>query len=905
MTSPPVRWAARGATALVVALSIGVPTASAAGVGQASPAPGRLDVFHRHDGNGSGTDPNQDSLVQVTRLNGTWQSPLNIGGRIHADSEISVTSVAGNRLDVAVRWVDNTVRTRTWTQADGWGSWVNLGGTVSGGPAIASYGSGKLAVVWRDTASSNVAIRTRSSSGWGAVASTPAQARTVTGLSLVGETNGRLTMYYEPQTPSPGVVPPTFIAKTAPSSDPTLGASWVSVGTTLSNNSVVSLTSSRAVVQRMTQTLAGAGTEVFWGGGRYGARNVTRLGPVLPADAWRGISLGGLVAGSPGSRPGESQLPNTPGASWSDRLSTSSPQLDLIWKTTNGCLQTRTKTDPAEAGAYTAEARIPTQFDGTRCVWPPRRGTLPLLKRTDDSDRSDLEPAHDAWWNGAWNAPFLSGNPQQDWISNNDGALVLHQSGDWVTGWAPRNWHPNAWVYRKGTSYHRNDGLHLDSAPTTKGFFVRQNGTNDLVAVHYGCHTQAEINAAIAANQTPPALGCTQPLLNLTLPAARTYWLKGADGKVPFLDTYVDSSGVTRTLLPTNCHGQSHTDGLLDLLACNVGEKGWDPTNRGQYKGAWLDDMFIELTDGPDGTWLSRIAKLETGVRISNQDVQSTLPFTQAQWAEGAIALLNSLKSGISLLKAAEGSPMRASEGKVAINFDWNHFNFARGTSTSISPTSYAGRALKAVTHAEIERGWIDKGITIGAASEFSWLRRKAFVDQVHALGVNVIEEKTTSGDLPADFPNANCTRTNGADKIQTPERNAAHYTSAQYNLASTLLNYKAGDLVGDMCEYYGRSWNGYQLDLGDPLPAPAGDAKLVDAGSPNGAWQRLYERGRVITVPTEGAGPTPPTGPKPKVTVSVPAGSRWYPPGSNTLTTIANGQVQLESRQGAVILYP
>lgn len=105
----------------------------------ASPGPGRVDVFA----------PSARGIVW-TRSAGrvgpraNWTS---LGGQLFAASGVSAVATA-EQTTVVVRWIDNTVRSRTRT-AGSWGAWKALGGQTFSDPAVTSVSTGRLDIYVR------------------------------------------------------------------------------------------------------------------------------------------------------------------------------------------------------------------------------------------------------------------------------------------------------------------------------------------------------------------------------------------------------------------------------------------------------------------------------------------------------------------------------------------------------------------------------------------------------------------------------------------------------------------------------------------------------------------------------------------------------------------------------------
>ncbi|MBO9533958.1 MAG: hypothetical protein J7513_13390 [Solirubrobacteraceae bacterium] len=801
----------------------------AAGLGAASPRSGELDLFLRHDGDGSGNDPNADSLVMLPRVNGVWRSPVNIGGFVHRDSEIAATSRVTGEITIAVRWNDSSLRTRTWTDAGGWDGWNTVTTGLTGGPAIAGRGSNGLILTWRD-ANGRIRVTTGQPGGpWNNSIQLTPTVRSNTSPSVTTTSSNPKIAYTDSSTGQPRQV------ELAAGGSPINAAAWgAPSGLTSSGGAPAATTPSMGVV-RMWAAPNG---------------NVYRYSPTTSSGVLGTYpSVGSGVAGAAGVRSGESGLPSTPTSLWSNRLLTGEYQADAFWRTQDGCIATRTKTSTSAQAAWNtpSPAVFPAHPGTTRCTWPSRVGTAPLMKRLDSTEYNELAQADQSWRNASGSTMAAANS-----YVGRDQALVYHQGPDWPTSWALRNWHPNTWVYRKAIAYLMSDRLH--DATATSSYFVRRKSNNRLVALAYGCSSS----------------GCPQPLLNVASSSARLFWLFGSSSSV------VNQQGA--------CQNQTVADGVLDILACT---SGMSSSNLANAKGVWADEVLPQLTTSSNGAAPSFVADALTGVPLTNSEVLNDLPFSATQWQDGLATMMDQLRAGINTLKSQR--VLRTDQGKVAINYKWTTYGFGGTPGMTITSVPTASRIIQASDYVELEAGWVDGGITGGGTGvPFSFQRRQQFVDQVHALGRNVVEEKVTCAAF-SEFAGSECTREGGAP--QTAASAAAHYTTAQYNLASTYLNYANGDMVGDLADYYARSWDGYSTDLGVAL---AGRTALTSSTA--GPQQRLFERGRVIVVPPGYTGST---------TFSVPVGSRWRPTGSNTLTTVTSGSITLAPRRGAVILNP
>lgn len=409
-------------------------------------------------------------------------------------------------------------------------------------------------------------------------------------------------------------------------------------------------------------------------------------------------------------------------------------------------------------------------------------GLLPVMKRLTGADTYDLQHA-DSRSNSGTVDPTVKAQ-----FNSRFQSLVMFESPDWATSYLPRQWHPNGWVYRKSTSYLVSHNVHTQYPQ----YFVKLKGTTDFASIDYDCN---------------PERGCTQPMLDVTSEAARKFWLYGPDG-------VVNASSTCQS------HLGNQTDGVLDELVCG-------------YKGVWLDDVLADLLEGGPNNPNSNtaVANLRTGVIVPTSGLGTTFPYTVAQWSAGLATMLEQLRAGINTLKNA--GRIKATSGIVAINYKWSTFGFSQvartGATPSYNPNSNGARIIRAADLVELEGGYIDDGLVPGPVQQdWTFNRRRAFVQAVHGLGRFVIEEKTNSADIDP-YGALSCQRDIAT---QDAAHQAAHFATANYNYAATLLDYQPGDWVGDICEYhtggpgqFGGQWPGYNGITNQTL------------GTPTGAW--------------------------------------------------------------------
>ena len=275
--------------------------------------------------------------------------------------------------------------------------------------------------------------------------------------------------------------------------------------------------------------------------------------------------------------------------------------------------------------------------------------------------------------------------------------------------------------------------------------------------------------------------------LDVRQPAARRWWLLGSDGKA-------------------TCTPDRDRRAALDLIACG-------------YTGLWLDNVLVDpaqrFTPNPE--------------------------IDPADWGDGVAALVSELREAL-----PAGVPF-------VINAHWTDTDFPYADAPALDPRSPHVRAAAAATQVVIEGGAIDSGINYAGdiADDWSYPRLLAYVDALHAAGARVQWEKTSSqglteaaaaqlGRLPS------CRDGDYARSQPAWRKNSAawrgHVRTSGFNLASALLAFEPGDSVGDMCEYPGRGFEGYGVDLGAPVGGRTQAGSLI---------VRAFERGYVAVNPS------------------------------------------------------
>lgn len=274
--------------------------------------------------------------------------------------------------------------------------------------------------------------------------------------------------------------------------------------------------------------------------------------------------------------------------------------------------------------------------------------------------------------------------------------------------------------------------------------------------------------------------------LDLREPGARRWWLYGSD------DT-------------ASCTSNRNRRAALDLLACG-------------YDGLWIDNMLTQPAQ-----WMTPDPQLDA-----------------AQWGEALVQLMRELRDALPAGKS------------VVINGHWTDLDFPWAEQPAIPTSAPLVQIAQLADQLVIEGGAIDSGLVYGAPASTPWSYRRLlrYADAMHEGGVHLQWEKTSSRDLIGKDRGslralASCRDTDYTRKPPAWRRGTAawraHVRSAAFNLATALLTYTSGDGVGDMCEYPGRGWRGYGVNLGWPTGARTDDGQLI---------ARTFTRGAVIVNP-------------------------------------------------------
>jgi hypothetical protein len=424
-------------------------------------------------------------------------------------------------------------------------------------------------------------------------------------------------------------------------------------------------------------------------------------------------------------------------------------------------------------------------------------GTLDVSRRVD--------PALDRYLaTESATTPLSAMTPAQRWLATNAKPLVIHDSEPRlsanVLGWAQR---PRAAAYYNGTGVNTSHAAQMQQA---KPWLVSKRGKPVLVDGGWR-------------------------MLDLRQPAARLWWLYGAD-KV------------------ASCTADRDQRAALDLLACG-------------YSGLWIDNALTTPTEGFTPT--------------PDIDAKS--------WGKGVLATLKMLRQ------------RKPAGTTFTINMHWTDTDYGFAAKPKLDKSQAVIRAAQYADQVIIEGGAIDAGLhyALPARAPWSYRRLLTFADSMHRVRTKLQWEKTSAPDLVrSQTPVAGAPKLAAIPSCRDGELGRtwtlgdaswqAHVRSAAFNFATAILTWKAGDSVGDMCEYPDRGWAGYTADLGLPV------GRRSDAG---GLLRRSLQRGLVIVNPSDAAQTV--ALPRPGVNLAAAA---W------PMNTVPASTVTVAPRSAAVIQY-
>ena len=358
--------------------------------------------------------------------------------------------------------------------------------------------------------------------------------------------------------------------------------------------------------------------------------------------------------------------------------------------------------------------------------------------------------------------PLSTMTADQRWLSTRSSPIAVHDSDPTVslnvTGWATK---PKVAVYLNATGVNPYRPTQLEE---TKSFLLDEGGK--------------------------PVMVDGWRAFDVTKPAARTWWLYGADGKA-------------------SCNPNRDERGALDLLACG-------------YTSLWLDNALT----------------------TPKQGFTPTPKIKESAWAKGMLTMLKTLKA-----RKPKGTTF-------TINMHWTDTDYGYAKKPKLKSSMPQVRAARLADQVVIEGGAIDPGLyyALPARVQWSYPRLLNFADAMHGQKVKLQWEKTGSSDLMSKAtPVTGAPQLPAIPECRDGELSApwvlgdaswkAHVQSAAFNYASALLTYRAGDSVGDMCEYPARGWRGYTANLGTAKGKRGVRGKLLI---------RKFSKGIVAVNPTD-----------------------------------------------------
>ena len=149
--------------------------------------PGGLTVFVRGPDGG---------IWYRDYMAGSWGPWAPIGGSVAANTGPAVASWGSGRLDVFVECTNGALYQKTYTTTGGWSGWQYLGGTLTSGPGATSRNPGGLTVFFRGTDGA-IWYRDYVAGSWGPWASIGGSVAANTGPAVASWGSGRLDVFVE------------------------------------------------------------------------------------------------------------------------------------------------------------------------------------------------------------------------------------------------------------------------------------------------------------------------------------------------------------------------------------------------------------------------------------------------------------------------------------------------------------------------------------------------------------------------------------------------------------------------------------------------------------------------------------------------------------------------------------
>lgn len=706
---------------------------------------------------------------------------------------VASASPAAGRVDVFVRSGQSSSLVHTWWTGTGWAEWEDLGGDLAGDASVAAVsGAGRIDVFSRN-ADSRIITRTwTSSSNW----------------------SGWSTL--------PGIVRNGPSAAKAPGS----GTGYLVAGTNTSDTPITA-------TWNASTKIAGSWTPLPSGSSKYAPGIGYRGDGTL--DVWiTGVdqSLRSITKSSSGTWGswGTHGVKLTTGPTVNDRPSDPS-RLDITGRAVGGTLWHGYSAAPGVVTGAEDLGGVLAMHAATTGIWLYSSASSPDQYQTYALGADDrlYQKQHGSTGWGGFTMLFDRPWPRKAPTPNNPEELSVTRRSDWSIDRYMTNSAYGPYVrerYDRFIAHDSEPSVSFDLIATGLNTRVYVNATGVLSSHTRRVHeakqwfipagttpegTERSEGATVARAPTEVIDGQTVPrramtdswyTLDLRVPAARHWWLYGADGAA--------SCNVDRTGDGKIDAADRELRSTLDLVACG-------------YKGLWLDNASFS----PWHFGYYRGASPD-GFRVMPPGVDAT------DWANALSNLLTELREAL-----PPGYP-------YTINAKWNDDGFASGATQTIDGSAAYGRELAAAEQVIMEGLPMSTAEIRGADTAGSSARRALrYAEELHKVGGRVQWELVGNHWFrDGVLPSQNCNEQAGEDDWLIGGSIWGRYVdAAEYNLGIALLGFAPGDGIGDMCEYPDRSWAGYDrlTQLGVPL---AGSPQSTPTSS---VMKRYFTGGYVV----------------------------------------------------------
>jgi hypothetical protein len=377
-----------------------------------------------------------------------------------------------------------------------------------------------------------------------------------------------------------------------------------------------------------------------------------------------------------------------------------------------------------------------------------------------------VDPSLDRYlFTEAATTPLAAMTPAQQWLASNASPLVIHDSDPRVSqnvlGWAKR---PRTAAYYNGTGVNPSHTAQMEQA---KAWLVSEGGKPVMVDGGWR-------------------------MLDLRVPAARMWWLYGADGKA-------------------TCTEDRDQRAALDLLACG-------------YSGLWIDNALT----------------------TPKQGFTPTPNISTTSWSRGVLTALKMLKA-----RKPKGTFFSINMHWTDTTFGYQTQPKLRLREPSIRAARLADQVI--IEGGAIDAGL---HYPLAVNVPWSYRRLLKFGDAMHSAKTKLQWEMTSSADLTKNkTPVTGAPQLAAMPSCRDDDLGKSwalgdtvwqsHVRGAAFNFATAVLTFKNGDSVGDMCQYPDRAWDGYAANLGKPK------GKRVERGA---LIMRKLQRGLVVVNPSDKA---------------------------------------------------